>query len=69
MITPPLTTLSRTCATIEGQFCGGVEFLNEELREGDLVICLQRVIPFLPVEHQVIISVRIYTNGRIMQRE
>lgn len=66
-------TLSSTRATVESQFCGGVKLLNEELREWDLVICLQRVVPFLPVQHQIVVGVRIYrckeTGKEIVQKD
>ena len=31
---------SPTCAAVEGQLRGGVEFLDEELGEGDPLVCL-----------------------------
>ena len=51
-------THKHTCAAVEGEAIGGVELLDEELRENDL-ICPQRVIAVLPVEHEVILIVGI----------
>jgi hypothetical protein len=49
----------RTCAAVEGFFAGGMELLDEELGEGDPFVGTQGIVPFLPVEHQVVIRVRI----------
>lgn len=36
-----------------------MKLLDEELREGDPVICAQRLVPALPVQHQIFICVSI----------
>lgn len=48
-----------TCAAVEGQFSRGVKLLDAELRERNPLIGVQRLVAFLPVEHQIIICVRI----------
>ena len=52
-----------TCAAVERQSGGGVELLDEELRKGDLVISAQGLVTTLPVQHQVLICVRICETG------
>lgn len=54
-----LTQDGDTCAAVESQLCGGVKFLNEELRQRDPVICVQGFVAFFPVQHQVVIRVRV----------
>lgn len=56
-------TLDVTCAAVEGQLGGGVELLDEELREGNPLVRVEGAVPFFPVEHQVIVSVRIWQQG------
>lgn len=48
-----------TCAAVESQSGGGVKLLDQELRQGDPVICAQGLIPAFPVEHQVLVCVGI----------
>lgn len=48
-----------TRAAVEGQAGGGVELLDEELREGNAVVGAQGLVAALPVEHQVFIRVGI----------
>lgn len=55
-------TQEPTSAAVEGQATGGVEMLDEELRQDDL-IRPQGVVPVLPVQHQVVLVV-----GVCMQR-
>lgn len=50
----------RTCAAVESQFGGGVKFLDEELRQGYSVVCVQGLVALLPVQHQVVICVCIW---------
>ena len=53
------TQISRqTCAAVEGEPTGRVELLDEELRENHL-ICPQRVVAILPIQHQIILIIRI----------
>lgn len=53
--------INSTCTTIEGQSGGGVEFLNQELRERNLVIYTERFISTFPVKHEILICVGICT--------
>lgn len=52
------SALPHTCAAVEGQATGRVEMLNEELRQNNL-IRPQGVVAVFPVEHQIILVVRI----------
>lgn len=54
----------RTCAAVESQLGGGVKFLDEELGQRYSVVCVQRFVAFLPVQHQVVISVRIWRGKK-----
>lgn len=49
-----------TCTAVEGKPGRGVELLDEKLRQRDLVVCAQRVVATLPVEHEVFICVGIW---------
>lgn len=49
-----------TCAAVKSQFGGGVKFLDEELGQRYSIVGVQRLVPFLPVQHQVIICVGIW---------
>lgn len=49
-----------TCAAVESQLGGGVKFLDEELGQRYSVVCVQGFVAFLPVQHQVVICVRIW---------
>lgn len=49
----------RTCAAVESQLGGGVKFLDEELGQGYSVVRVQRFVSFLPVQHQVVVRVRV----------
>lgn len=40
-----------------------MELLDEELGEGNPLVRVERAVPFLPVEHQVIVGVRIWQQG------
>lgn len=46
-----------TGAAVECQSGGGVELLDEELGQGDPVICAQGLVSALPVQHEVLIGV------------
>lgn len=48
-----------TCAAVESQLGGGVKFLDEELGQGYPVVCVQGLVAFLPVQHQVVVRVRV----------
>lgn len=48
-----------TCAAVESQLSGGVKFLDEELGQRYSVICVQGLVAFFPVQHQVIICVSV----------
>lgn len=48
-----------TCAAVERQLGGGVEFLDEELGERYPVVGVERLVAFLPVQHQVVVGVRV----------
>lgn len=48
-----------TCAAVESQLGSGVKLLDEELGQGYSVVSVQGFIAFLPVQHQVIVCVRI----------
>lgn len=48
-----------TCAAVERQLGGGVKFLDEELGQRYPVVGVERLVAFLPVEHQVVVGVRI----------
>lgn len=48
-----------TRAAVESQAGGGVELLDEELRQRNPVICAQGLIAAFPVQHQVFVGVRI----------
>lgn len=50
---------SNTCATVESQSWCGVEFLYQKLRQRNLLIRFQRLIPIFPIQHQIFISVSI----------
>lgn len=60
---PPKNNRARahTCAAVESQATGGVHILNEELGQ-DNFIYPQGVVPVLPVKHQVVLVVRVYTK-------
>jgi len=49
----------RTRAAVERQLCGGVELLNEELGERDALVRVQGLVPLLPVQHQIVVCVRV----------
>lgn len=48
-----------TCAAVESQLSGGVKFLDEELGERYSVVCVQGLVAFFPVQHQVVICVSV----------
>ena len=48
-----------TCADVESQFSGGVKFLDEELGQRYSVVCVQGLVAFFPVQHQVVICVSV----------
>lgn len=48
-----------TCAAVESQLCRGVKFLDEELGQRYSVIGVQGFVALLPVQHQVVVCVRI----------
>lgn len=51
-----------TCAAVERQLGGGVKFLDEELGQRYSVVGVQGLVAFLPVQHQVVIRVRIWRD-------
>lgn len=57
-----------TCAAVESQATGGMEILNEKLGQDDF-INPQRVVPILPVKHQVVLIIRIYRDTERERRE
>lgn len=62
-----MNTHTHTGAAVEGQAAGGVEVLDEELRQNNLV-SPQRVVPVLPVKHQVVLIVGIW-GETVRERE
>lgn len=51
-------THTHTSTAVESEATGGLKLLNKELRQDDL-ISPQRIVPILPVEHQVVLVIRI----------
>lgn len=51
---------SATSTAVEGQSGSGVDFLNQKLGQGDLLVGVQGFIPILPVQHQIFICIRIF---------
>lgn len=49
-----------TCAAVESQLSGGVKFLDEELGQRYSFVRVQGFVALLPVQHQVVICVRIW---------
>lgn len=46
-----------TSTAVESKSTGSTEFLDEELGEGDVLICAQGLVAMLPVQHQIILIV------------
>lgn len=54
-----------TGAAVEGQSGSGVKLLNQKLRQGDLLICFQGLVPILPIQHQIFICIGIFGERKI----
>lgn len=55
-----------TGTAVERQTAGGVKLLYKELRENNLIRS-QRVVPVLPVQHEVVFIVSVYTRTKRKQ--